>query len=159
VLGDVLRALARHDVADVLLFSAHGGNVAILRDALPALAAAAPAIRLVAALDLDGLTARLHEEAARLGVAREAAGHHAGEIETSIMLALHPALVHTDALVAGHVGAVPDPQALFYPDLRRHAPDGTVGDPRDASARRGVRYLAAWTDVLEAAFVAAKNRQ
>jgi creatinine amidohydrolase/Fe(II)-dependent formamide hydrolase-like protein len=52
-----------------------------------------------------------------------------------------------------------DPQALFYPDLRRHAPDGVVGDPRGASAVRGARYLDVWTDVLAAAFGAAKNRQ
>jgi creatinine amidohydrolase/Fe(II)-dependent formamide hydrolase-like protein len=44
-----------------------------------------------------------------------------------------------------------DAQSLFYPDLRRHAPDGVVGDPRGATALRGARYLAAWVDVLDAA--------
>jgi creatinine amidohydrolase len=159
VVADVLRSLARHGIEDAFVFSAHGGNVATLRDALPALAAAEPALHVAAATDLDALTARLHEEAARLGVGPEAAGHHAGEVETSIMLALHPELVRTDAFAPGHTAAVADPQSLFYPDLRRHAPDGTVGDPRGASASRGARYLAVWTDVLESAFRSAKKRQ
>ena len=51
----------------------------------------------------------------------------------------------------GHVEPTADPQSLFYPDLRRTAPTGTVGDPRGASALRGMRYVAAWVDVLEAA--------
>lgn len=159
VLRDVLRSLARHGVEQAFVFSAHGGNVATLRDALPALAAAAPGLRVAAATDLDAITARLHEAARRHGVAPEAAGHHAGEVETSIVLAIHPELVRTDALAPGHVDAVADPQALFYPDLRRHAPDGTVGDPRGASAVRGARYLEVWTDALEAAFRAATKRQ
>jgi creatinine amidohydrolase len=154
---DVLRSLARHGVAEALVFSAHGGNVATLREAAPALAAAVPGLRVRVAADLDALTARLHAEAARFGVAPEAAGHHAGEVETSIMLALHPELVRTDALAPGWVERLDDPQSLFYPDLRRHAANGTVGDPRGATALRGERYLAAWVDVLEAALDDAKN--
>ena len=67
------------------------------------------------------------------------------------MLALHPELVLTDALAPGYVEPAPDPQALFYPDLRRTAPNGVVGDPRGATALRGARYLAVWVDALEAA--------
>ncbi len=159
VLRDVVRSLARHGVEQVFVFSAHGGNVATLRDALPALVAAAPGQHVGAATDLDELTARLHEAARAHGVTPEAAGHHAGEVETSILLAIHPERVRTGALAPGYVDAVAEPQALFHPDLRRHAPDGTVGDPRGASAVRGARYLDVWTDVLEAAFRAAKNRQ
>jgi mycofactocin precursor peptide peptidase len=81
-------------------------------------------------------------------VAPETAGHHAGELETSIVLALRPDLVRTDALAAGWVEPTADPQSLFYPDLRRTAASGTVGDPRGASAARGERYLAVWVDAL-----------
>jgi creatinine amidohydrolase len=158
VVGDCLRSLARHGVGEALVFSAHGGNVATLRAALPALAAAAPGIRIAAATDLAALTARLHAEAARFGVAPEAAGHHAGEVETSIMLAIHPELVRSDAFAAGCKAATDVAQEIFYPDLRRHAPDGVVGDPRGAAALRGVRYLAAWVDALVTALGDPKNR-
>ena len=150
-LADVLRSLARHGVERAVVFSAHGGNVETLRAAAAGLRAAVPAIAVDVLADLDGVTASLHAEAARLGVTPEAAGHHAGEIETSIMLALHPELVRMEAAAPGHVERTDDPQSLFYPDLRRTAPTGTVGDPRGASALRGARYVAAWVDALEAA--------
>jgi GTP cyclohydrolase II len=148
-LADVLRSLARHGVERAIVFSAHGGNVEVLRAAVAGLGDAVPTIAVDVLADLDGVTARLHAEAARLGVGPEAAGHHAGEIETSIMLALHPDLVRMHAAAPGHVAPTDDPQSLFYPDLRRIAPTGTVGDPRGASALRGARYLAVWVDALE----------
>ena len=59
--------------------------------------------------------------------------------------------------LGGHVEPTPDPQSLFYPDLRRTAPTGTVGDPCGASALRGARYVAAWVDALEAALAEKKR--
>jgi creatinine amidohydrolase len=157
-LADVLRALARHGVERAIVFSAHGGNAATLREAAAGLAATVPAMAVDVLADLDGLTARLHGEAASFGITAEAAGHHAGEIETSIMLALHPELVHMERAAPGHVEPTADPQSLFYPDLRRTAPTGTVGDPRGAAALRGARYVAAWVDALLAAASAEKKR-
>ena len=49
-------------------------------------------------------------------------------------------------------------QSIFYPDLRAHAPSGTVGDPRDASPDRAALYLDAWVDALVAAYEGAKKR-
>ena len=148
VLADVLGSLRRHGFERVFVFSAHGGNVTPLRDALPALRAAAAPLEVVAHTDLEAVTARLHRVAAGDGIGAPAAGHHAGEVETSIVLALRPGTVRTDTLGAGFVEPTDDPQALFYPSLRDQAPAGTVGDPRRADAARGERYLAAWVDVL-----------
>src|SRR5262249_9175724 len=76
--GDGLRSLARHAVTDAFVFSAHGGNVARLRNALPRLRAAVPEVRVLAATELGAVTDRLHAEASAFGVASGAAGHHAG---------------------------------------------------------------------------------
>lgn len=159
ILEDLLRSLAQHGIDDVFIFSAHGGNVATLRALAPQLAAGHPRRRLQVAADLDGVTAALHGVARSFGVTAEAAGHHAGEVETSIMLALDPSMVRHGALAPGYVEPTTDPQALFYPNLRQHAPNGTVGDPRGATAVRGERYLAAWTEALVASLgPLAKNR-
>jgi creatinine amidohydrolase len=144
-------------VAEAFVFSAHGGNAGALADAAPALRAAAPAITVHVFHDHDAITARLHAEAAGLGVAPEAAGHHAGEIETSIVLAIAPERVRTDAFEAGVAAPTAAPASLFYPDLRANAPRGVVGDPRGASAVRGARYLAAWVELLVAALRDAKK--
>jgi creatinine amidohydrolase len=152
ILRDVLASLARHGFACAFVFSAHGGNYGALRTALPALAAACAPMRLVAYTDLDALTAAFHAMSGAYGVGAEASGHHAGELETSIMRALHPRAVRGDALAPGFVEPTNDPQALFYPSLRGRAPSGVVGDPRGATAARGERYLDGWVELLVAAY-------
>ncbi|HWP65745.1 MAG TPA: creatininase family protein, partial [Candidatus Limnocylindria bacterium] len=159
LLTDLVRSLRAHGFARAFVFSAHGGNCAALAAALPALCEAAAPMQMTAFTDLDALTAALHQTAAALGVAPEAAGHHAGEIETSIMLALRPGAVNATALAAGYTQPAADAQALFYPSLRDSAPTGTVGDPRAAAAARGERYLTAWVELLVAAYRGEKNRQ
>jgi creatinine amidohydrolase len=148
ILTDLVRSLAAHGFAHALIFSAHGGNVATLARTLPALRAAATPMTVIAQTDLGQLTALWHGASAREGVDAVAAGHHAGEHETSIVTAIRPDAVRAHLLVPGYVASTADPQALFYPSLRAHAPSGTVGDPRSATAPRGARYLAAWAALL-----------
>jgi creatinine amidohydrolase len=157
VLRDVLRSLRGHGFERAFVFSAHGGNYALLREALPALRAAAAPMAVLAFTDLAALTAALHREGAARGVPSEIAGHHAGEIETSILLALRPAAVRMAALAPGLLATPRDAQTLFYPSLREHAESGTVGDPRSADAARGARYLETWVDVLVDAYRREKN--
>lgn len=161
VLADVVGSLARHGFAGLFVFSAHGGNAAPLRAALPRLREAAaaaarehgvPPPRLVAHTDLTGLTRALQRAAAEQGIGAGEAGHHAGEIETSILLALRPGAVRRESLAPGTLEPRADAQALFHPSLRANAPSGTLGDPRPADAARGARYLEVWTDLLVACF-------
>ncbi len=156
-IASIARSLRAAGFRRLFLFSAHGGNVAIVRDALARLRAEAAPLEIRAFLDLDGLARAMHEVGARDGIAPEEGGHHAGEVETSILLALDPAAVRRDRLAAGFVEAAEDAQALFYPSLRRRVPSGVVGDPRRASADRGRRYLARWVGLLSAAYRAEKN--
>jgi creatinine amidohydrolase/Fe(II)-dependent formamide hydrolase-like protein len=149
---DTITALGRHGIERVFVFSAHGGNVAPLREMLPELRAACAPVAVSAFVDLDGLMAALHAEGAAAGIAPADAGHHAGETETSIVLALEAARVRMDALAPGLACDATDAQELFYPDLRANASDGVVGDPRRADAARGLRYLRAWTTLLVAAY-------
>ena len=148
LLCDVLASLRAHGFERAFLFSAHGGNAAILRDALPELAKASEPLRVIAYTDLVELTATLRRVSAELGVAPEAAGHHAGELETSILSSLRPQSVRHSELGPGTLFKTGDAQALFYPSLRANAPNGTVGDPRGAAATRAERYLETWVGLL-----------
>jgi creatinine amidohydrolase len=109
-------------------------------------------MRLIVYADLDALTAEGHRLSATFGVGPEASGHHAGELETSIVLALRPDAVRTARIEPGLVTVPADPQALFYPSLREHAPTGVVGDPRGAAAERADSYLDGWVELLVAAY-------
>ena len=107
---------------DVVLVSWHGGN-------------AAPLARAVARLREEGRKVSCWES--RL----DRADAHAGRFETSLMLAIAPALVGS----ARPVGST-DSLARLLPLLRGHgvravSPSGVLGDARGASAADGASYL------------------
>jgi len=148
ILHDVAHALARHGFTRLLVFTAHGGNYVVLRAAMERVAPAVLPLRLDAFVDFARLTATLGRVAASFDVSADEAGQHAGEIETSILLQQAPLHVRRARLARGLTGSTLAPDDLFYPDLRRHASDGTVGDPRGARASRAGAYLDAWADLL-----------
>jgi creatinine amidohydrolase len=157
LLVDVAGSLARHGFDRLFVFSAHGGNDAALRALLPALRAAATPARVIAFTGVERIAAAQARASAVEGVAAGACGHHAGEHETSILLGLSPSVVRAERLEPGVTEVGEDAQALFYPDLRQRAPNGVVGDPREASGRRAEAYLTAWADALVSSYRAEKN--
>ena len=102
--------------------------------------------------DLAGV-ARMQAESVRAeGLDPDGAGPHAGEFETSLVAALRPGSVRRAELAPGRIATAERAQAFFYPSLRKNAPDGVLGDPSQASADRGARYLDAWVELLEARY-------
>jgi len=68
------------------------------------------------------------------GVIEDGEDLHAGEIETSMVLAFNPDLVAKDKLVAEH----PDfPEHLVFREPRRHMTSGVLGDATKASEEKG----------------------
>jgi creatinine amidohydrolase len=157
LLVDTIASLVAHGFDPVFVFSAHGGNAAPLRESAATLAAAGQPARVLTCADLDVLTAAFHRASAAAGVPSTASGHHAGEFETSILLALRPELVRSDALQEGLTDVGADPQAVFYPNLRDRAANGVVGDPRAATAARGTAYLEAWVAHLIECFTRGRS--
>jgi mycofactocin system creatininase family protein len=106
-----------------LLISAHGGN----RDAV---------LRAQAGLRTEGRDVHVF-------FPRWEGDAHAGRIETSLMLAAHPARVRTDRALAGARA----PLEQLLPSLRLAgvgavSPNGVLGDPAGASAREGHELFA-----------------
>ena len=119
--------------AGVVVVSGHGGN-------------AAPLAVAVATLQAEGRNV--------LGWSPRIPGGdaHAGQTETSLMLAVAPESVRVSAAEAGNVR----PLATMMGDLRRGgvisvSPNGVLGDPTGATAEDGRRLL----DLLAADLLAA----
>jgi creatinine amidohydrolase len=112
------------DFAAVVLVSAHGGN-------------AEPLSRAVTALRREG----------RRVLAWMPDGYvdaHAGRSETSLMLALDPQRVRTDAAEAGATQPLPELIGALQRDgVRAVSPNGVLGDPTGASAEEGRALLEA----------------
>lgn len=91
--------------------------------------------------------------AVRRGLMQQAAGTHADEIETSIMLAMDARLVdmaRAEASPPGR-GLAPLPLSPDDPNSANYAPSGSYGDPALATAAKGRDLLAAILKDIEAA--------
>ena len=151
ILRDLLGSLARHGFERAFVFTAHGGNVDALDGMRARLARSVPGLEL--RIETDLRVGLMQSRVVALeGLAADSAGPHAGEYETSIVAMLRPGSIRRKGLRPGRIVSKGEAQALFYPSLRPNTESGVLGDPSRASADRGERYLAAWLDLLEAAY-------
>ncbi|TMM52928.1 creatininase family protein [Sulfitobacter sabulilitoris] len=144
VLGDIMDGIARAGVTRVLCLNGHGGNTAILEIAVRAARVdhglvAAHASWFAFAGDLSGFADVAHDL-------------HAGEIETSAMLALRPDRVNMDLAQDFTAGMAAWEAANHLTGLTGQAarpgwviedlnPDGACGDASAATARKGARLI------------------
>jgi creatinine amidohydrolase len=151
IVADILRSLARGGFARAVLLPTHGGNFGPLAAALELLGPV-PGLEVRALTDLSTLFTIAQLGAEEHGVPLGEGGLHAGEWETSMMLAIHPELVHPERGEPGYTG---DPQAavvaIFGAGVHTVASNGVIGDPGRASAEHGVRY---WDEVLRVTLAA-----
>ncbi|MBK9090997.1 MAG: creatininase family protein [Holophagales bacterium] len=143
LLRDYVDSLARHGFRRIVFLPSHGGNFATVAKTIAESREDHPGIEVTGYTDLMGFVAALNEGSAEYGVTFEEAGAHAGENETSIMMALEGDLVAADRFAPGYVG--PTGQAEVKLILERGmaalTPTGVLGDPCKASAKHGERYV------------------
>lgn len=119
----------------VLFVSAHGGNAAAVSAAVRRLRSESRRVRAWAPKPVAGVRG----------------DWHAGFVETSVVLAVAPALVVSEAAQAGSRAAL----ASILPEMEKHgvgsvSPNGVLGDPAGASAGAGQSILDEWTADLVA---------
>ncbi|WP_201760674.1 MULTISPECIES: creatininase family protein [Nonomuraea] len=143
-------SLAAHGFETVLVLPSHGGNFAPLAALHAETRGRVGGARLVPYTDLQEFVGALAEAGRERGFPPEVSGSHAGEAETSIVLALRPDLVDMDRAEAGFGGRFDEPTArrLFEHGTRALSEIGVLGDPRPATARAGEEYLDRLTGLL-----------
>jgi creatinine amidohydrolase len=143
ILSDYVDSLVRSGFSRIVFLPSHGGNFATVRQAIGKASQAHPQTQIVGYTDLLGFSGFLNEVSGEFGVSPEESGAHAGENETSIMMALEPDLVRRDRFAAGYLGPLSQEQVTLI--LERGMPaltdNGVLGDPRKASADKGEAYL------------------
>jgi creatinine amidohydrolase len=145
---DLVRSLIAGGFRKIVLLPTHGGNFAPLAQAVEQLSESERE-HVAALTDLGALleVARLGER--EHGVPLGEGGLHAGEWETSMLLAIRPDLARMDEAEAGYTGDLAEGIALmFQSGVASLSPNGTIGDPAKASAAHGERY---WGLALELA--------
>lgn len=149
-----VESLASHGFTTVLVVPSHGGNFAPLRELHESTGGTIGGARFVPYTDLLEFVGVLEAVGEADGIPPEVSGSHAGESETSLVLALRPDLVDMDAAVAGFDRRLDDETAahLFAHGTDALSPVGVLGDARPATAERGHRYLEALVALLQGFF-------
>jgi creatinine amidohydrolase/Fe(II)-dependent formamide hydrolase-like protein len=92
------------------------------------------------------------------GVPLSASGSHAGEFETSMMLAARPELVRMEAAEQGNGAPFASiEQTMMSSGIHVVSPNGVLGDQRPADAERGRFYLDTLARYLASDLAAART--
>jgi len=85
----------------------------------------------------------------RIGIPKEIAGSHAGEIETSMMLAARPELVKMDFAQKGNQMPFDDiAESMMLNGMKSVSENGVLGDQRSGCSSNGTYYLEILADYL-----------
>jgi creatinine amidohydrolase len=148
VVADLVESLVLSGFRRIVLLPSHGGNFIPLAAAVARLEEF-EGVSIVALTDIEVLMqiALLGHE--QLGVPMTEGGLHAGEWETSMLLAVCPEVVRMDLAEPGYTG---EPEAalqgLFGTGVQEISANGVIGDPLRACAEHGEAY---WERAVELA--------
>jgi creatinine amidohydrolase len=155
VLRDIGSSISSAGFKKLVLYNTHGGNTSLV-DVMARDLRADFGLRTFALHGSGGIPFEgLHPQ-------ERAYGFHAGEVETSFLLASMPELVDRSAYTANYIADVTK-QELLRPEnapavfawlTRDIASSGVMGDPRPATAQNGVRWMEEAATRLAAAFEA-----
>lgn len=141
VVRDVVRTLARHGFRRLVLLPTHGGNFKPLGEAVNRMGPQ-EGVRIITFPDVSFLMSAILPVASSLGLTPAEGGIHAGEWETSMMLAFRPDLVRMAEAEVGYTGDLMSGiQKFFEEGVHAVSDNGVFGDPRRASAGAGRRYV------------------
>lgn len=134
----------------IIFLPLHGGNFPIIQQTVEKAQAAHQGIEIIGVTDLTKLFDCLTAGSAEFGIKANESGSHAGENETSIMMALEKNLVIKDRFAPGDVGLAGEKELkiMFEHGIQTLSKNGVLGDPRKASADKGERYLNRLTEFL-----------
>jgi creatinine amidohydrolase len=158
VLRDYVNSLARHGFTRIVIVPSHGGNFPTVRRAIEEAGKAHPGIEVTGYTDFAGVMSLLYRASAEYGISPEESGGHAGESETSIMMALEGRLVRADRFAPGYLGPTGEAEMklIFEKGMTALTSNGILGDPRKASADKGEVYLERFADLVVLAIGAKK---
>ena len=150
IILDYVESLVRSDFKRIIFLPIHGGNFPIVQATLKEAQMAHQGIEIMGVTDQMKLLDCLNAASAEFGIKANESGAHAGESETSIMMALENNLVIKDRFAPGYVGLTGEKELKIISEqgMRVLTKNGVLGDPRKASADKGEIYLNRLTEFL-----------
>lgn len=150
VVRQYVESLAAHGFETVFIIPSHGGNFGPLAQLAEETSGSIGGARFHAYTDLMAFVGVFNSVAESDGITPAEAGAHAGEAETSLVLAAREDLVEMDYAIEGYVGAFGDAEVtkLFRDGMTALTDNGILGDSRPATRERGFTYRDTMADFL-----------
>jgi len=150
LIRDYCVSLAKQGFKNVVILPSHGGNFNAIQEVTADLSQSLEGIRVVSYTNLKGLLELLAELSSKHGVSAGESGGHAGESETSMVLAIRKDLVDMKHAETGFLGSLDDKMiALMWSQgIKAVSKNGVLGDPRKGEASKGEEYLELWAEEM-----------
>lgn len=150
VASDFVDCLKIHGFKTIILLPSHGGNFTTAGKIIEELQQKHEDLKIVGYTDLLPFVNTLMSFSEEFGVPADEAGAHAGENETSFILALAGNLVRTDRYTPGYVGPLGEKEVsiIYEQGMPALTKNGIVGDPTTATAVKGEVYIEKMSDFL-----------
>ncbi len=144
ILRDYTASLVKHGFKKIIIITVHGGNMPPMVELAPELARTYPKVEIHVMTRAEPMLESVWRVCDRRGIDRLAGGAHAGEVETSMLLAGAPELTELDRAAPGLKAEYASYAAKAHAEgLQAVTPNGILGDPTDATADAGYDYLLA----------------
>ncbi len=143
MMGDYTESLVKQGFKTIIYLPSHGGNFQAVKEAIEEQRGIYPEVKIIGYTDLMQFVECLYDISAESGIPKEEAGAHAGENETSFILAFAGELVKQDRFAPGYLGPLGEKEIKVILDKGMPAlsEKGILGDPTRASGERGKVYL------------------
>lgn len=150
LIHDYCLSLAKQGFKNIIILPSHGGNFNAVREVTDDLNQSLKGTKVVSYTDLIGLIGFLTEFSSKHGITAGESGAHAGESETSMVLAIRKDLVDMKHAEKGFVGNIDDKinALIFSQGIMAVSKNGVLGDPRKAKAGQGEEYLKLWAEKM-----------
>ena len=143
IIADYTESLVQQGFETIVYLPSHGGNFTAVKEAIQEQQIKFPGAKIVGYTDLMGLMGCLFSVSEEFGVTPNEAGAHAGENETSLILAFAGQLVKKDRFSPGYLGPLGEKELrkIIQEGMPALSITGVLGDPTKASAEKGTIYL------------------
>jgi creatinine amidohydrolase len=150
LIRDYCVSLAKQGFKNIVILPSHGGNFNAVREVTDELNRSLEGTKVVSYTDLKGLLGFLTEFSSKYGITAGESGSHAGESETSMVLAIRKDLVDMKNAETGFVGSFDDKMMglMWSQGIKAISKNGVLGDSRKGEAGKGEEYLELWAEKM-----------
>ena len=143
IIHDYVESFEKSGFKTVILLPSHGGNFSFVQETINELKNKYTKMKIVGYTDLEEFLNFQMKLASGFGITEEESGAHAGEYETSLLLALSEDLVIKERFSPGYLGPLgkEEVKIILEKGMPALSSTGVLGDPRKSTPERGNAYL------------------